>query len=152
MSNLDVIRSKYDNELNGTTKARNKISISPIQAGFNKWISSKNNSLNSKKRLIEQFRTNAIYMLGVTLKASIRDSHNKSQIYEKFSANKINNFERCYGIIRHNYPLIFSEFKKLYALSGFQLRNFASNIESNSKYSSKIATKKRKKSKRKKKF
>ena len=77
-------------------------------------------------RLIDHFRSNAIYILGFTLKARILDSHNKSQISEKFSASKINNFGRWYNIIRNNYPSIFSDLKKRYAQSGFLLANFAS--------------------------
>ena len=116
-----MIRSKFDNDLNDTNKARNKISISGIRAGFNKLIDCKRHSLNYKVRLIEQFRVNAMCILGSTLKSTILDSHNKSQIPEK----RWYNIGRWYNIIRNNYPSIFSDLKKRYALSGFLLSNIA---------------------------
>ena len=117
-----MIRSKYDNDLNGTTKARNKISTSGIRAGFNKLIGCKRHSLNYKVRLMDQFRFNALKILGYSLKETILDNHKKYQISEK----RWYNIGRWYKIIRNNYPSIFSDLMKRYALSDFILTNFAS--------------------------
>ena len=119
---MDLIRSKFDNDLNGTTKARNKISISGIRAGFNKLIGCKRHSLNYKVRLMDQFRFNALKILGYTLKETILDNHKKYQISQK----RWYNIGRWYKIIRNNYPSIFSDLMKRYALSDFILTNFAS--------------------------
>ena len=71
---------------------------------------------------MEQFRFNALHILGYTLKETILDNHKKYQISEK----KWYNIGRWYNIIRNNYPSIFSDLMKRYALSDFTLTNFAS--------------------------